>query len=439
MSRSHSRGALIVGGTLVLLLLTAASCQKDDTGVRLGTATVGTVGEVVEAPGAVTARTAATVTAPAAGTVDDLRVEPGDRVAKGDVLAVVDAPELRQRRDAALKALDRLPSGGGGVPSGDFTQVRRTTDKQATDAFEQATDAAAKITDPALRKALQEQVGAAREQYRAASAAAAAAVRAVQRGVSSLGQAVAALSAAQRLQAQQAYELADAAVDALTLKAPVAGVVQFGGPAPAAAPADLSSLVSGAGQTTTPEGVDTSVFKGAYVTAGTPVLTVVDIAHLGLSAEVDETDVLLVKAGVQADVELDAATGASYPATVRSVDLLPTTSARGGVSYRVRLDLGAGKYTDGSGAAPTPRPGMSAVIRLRVRQADDAVTVPASAVVSADGRDTVWAVLGGKYQAVPVRLGVQGEDTVQVLSGVSAGQRIVVAGADRVRPGEEAR
>jgi multidrug efflux pump subunit AcrA (membrane-fusion protein) len=121
------------------------------------------------------------------------------------------------------------------------------------------------------------------------------------------------------------------------------------------------------------------------------------------------------------------------------VDLLPTTSARGGVSYRVRLDLGKGQYTDGSGAAPAPRPGMSAVIRLRVRQADDAVTVPASAVVSADGRDTVWAVLGGRYQAVPVRLGVQGEDTVQVLSGVSAGQQIVVAGADRVRPGDEAR
>jgi HlyD family secretion protein len=439
VSGTHSRGALIVGGTLVLLLLTAASCEADDTGVRLGAATVGTVGEVVEAPGSVTARTAATVSAPAAGTIDDLRVEPGDRVGKGDVLAVVDAPELRQRRDAALKALDRIPSGGGGVPSGDFTQVRRTTDKQATEAFEQATDAADKITDPALRAALREQVGAAREQYRAASAAAAAAVRAVQRGVSSLSAAVSSLSAAQRLQAQQAYELADAAVDALTLKAPVAGVVQFGGPTQAPAPADLSSLVAGGGTRTTAEGVDTSVFKGAYVTAGTPVLTVVDLAHLGLSAEVDETDVLLVKAGTRADVELDAATGASYPATVRSVDLLPTTSARGGVSYRVRLDLGEGRYTDGSGAAPAPRPGMSAVIRLRVRQVDDAVTVPASAVVSADGRDTVWVVQGGRYQAAPVRLGVQGEDTVQVISGVAAGQQVVVAGADRVKPGEEVR
>jgi len=39
---------------------------------------------------------------------------------------------------------------------------------------------------------------------------------------------------------------------------------------------------------------------------------------------------------------------------------------------------------------------------------------------------------------VPVRLGVQGEDVVQVTSGVTAGQRIVVAGADQVHAGDKA-
>jgi HlyD family secretion protein len=146
--------------------------------------------------------------------------------------------------------------------------------------------------------------------------------------------------------------------------------------------------------------------------------------------------VLLVRAGVPATVELDAATGATYAASVRAVDLLPTTSARGGVSYRVRLDLGKGTYGDGR-TAPTPRPGMSAVVRLQVRQATGAVRVPASAIVSADGRDTVWAVRGGKAEQVPVTLGVQGEDVVQVTAGVGAGQRIVVTGADHVSAGQE--
>jgi multidrug efflux pump subunit AcrA (membrane-fusion protein) len=80
---------------------------------------------------------------------------------------------------------------------------------------------------------------------------------------------------------------------------------------------------------------------------------------------------------------------------------------------------------------------MSAVVRLQVRQAPNAVTVPASAIVNADGRDTVWLVRDGKAERVPVTLGVQGEDVVQVSAGLADGQRIVTAGADKVRAGED--
>ncbi len=433
---------IIAAGALVLLGSTAASCDDEPSAIRVGTATVAGVDEIVEAPGTVVARTAATLTAPAAGTLADLRVEPGDRVDRGDLLAVIESPELERRRAAAAEALDQAPSAGG-VPTGGtagFVAAGRRTDEQAAEAFRHAREAADKITDPALKAALRHQVDAAREQYTAASAAVDAALRSVQRGVASLSRAVGALSAAQRLQAEQAYELADAAVEALDLRAPVAGIVQLGGSAQQPAAPDLAGILAGGAvpQAGTPAGVDTAVPEGGYVAAGTPVLTVVDTGRLGLTADVDETDVLLVEAGVEAEAELDAAPGATYPATVRSADLLPTTSARGGISYQVRLDLGEGTYPAGGAAAPDPRPGMSAVIRLRVRQAQDAVTVPASAVVSASGRDTVWAVRDGRFQAVPVTLGVQGEETVQVLSGVSAGDRVVIAGADQVEAGDEA-
>jgi HlyD family secretion protein len=433
-----------LAGLLLLLALTAASCGDKATGVSLGAATRGAVDEIVEAPGSVTARAAATVSSPADGTLTELRVDAGSRVHKGQVVAVIDAPAAQDRLTAAAKALDQANSAG--VPSGGgtagFTTVRRQTDARAGDAFDDARTAAAKVTDPTLKKALLAQVDAASRQYQAASEAAAAAVRSVQRGVAGLGQAVRALTAAQRMQAQQAYDLAAAAVDALTLHAPVAGVVQLGGTSAGSTPS-LTDLIS-SGATAAPStgglgplpGVDAAVPEGAAVSAGTPILTIVDTGRLGLAAEVDETDVLLVKAGVAATVELDAATGATYQATVRAVDLLPTTSSRGGVSYRVRLDLGKGSYAGGT-AAPTPRPGMSAVVRLQVRHVTDAVTVPASAIVNVDGRDTVWTVRSGKAERVPVTLGVQGEDVVQVTAGVAAGQRIVVAGADEVSPGED--
>jgi multidrug efflux pump subunit AcrA (membrane-fusion protein) len=443
--RVPSRPALLIAAAVLLPSLTAASCGHRPSGVSVGAATRGTVDEIVEAPGSVTARAAATVSSPAEGTLAELRVSAGDRVSKGQVVAVIDSPAAQDRLAAAQRALDQTP-GPGALPGGGGTaavaSVTRRTDAQASAAFDAARTAARKVPDATLRAALLKQVDAAEQQYAAASAAAADALRAVRRGVANLSQAVGALGAAQRLQAQQAYELAVAAVDALTLRAPVAGVVQLGGTASGSA-ASLTDLLSSGTVPSAPPaasaslpGVDSAVAVGAAVTAGTPIVTVVDIGRLGLAAEVDETDVLLVKPGGTATAELDAATGATYHATVRAVDLLPTTSAQGGVSYRVRLDLGKGTYQDGR-TAPAPRPGMSAVVRLRVNQAVDAVTVPASAVVNAEGRDTVWAVRDGKAQRVPVTLGVQGEDLVQVTSGITDGQRIVVAGADQVKSGQE--
>ncbi len=434
--------------------MTASSCSDDGPAVSLGAATVGTVAEIVEAPGSITARSAATVSASAAGTLSDLRVEAGDRVQQGQIIAVIDAPEVQARRKAADSLLDQAKHGGGAPTGGSagFTAARRRTDQQAADSLAGAQAAAAKITDPKLRAAFLQQATAAQQQYAAASANAAAAVQSLQQGVASLDQTVSALAQAQRLQAQQADELAHAAVDALTLRAPIAGVVQLGGTAPGgssslagllSAGAGGASGLSAAGSATTGSagaglsGVNGAIVRGGIVAAGTPIVTIVDASHLGLTAEVDETDVLLVRPGSAASVQLDAAPGVTYQATVHAVDLLPSTSARGGVSYKINLDLGKGVGVD-SAAAPVPRPGMSAALRLQVRQAIDVVTVPASAVVNVDGHDTVWTVQDGHYQRVPVTLGVQGEDNVQIATGVTAGQRVIVGGADQLHPGDKA-
>jgi HlyD family secretion protein len=425
VSRTPRRTLVLLTAFVLLPPLTAASCGDQPSGVTVGAAARGTVAEVVEASGAVTARAAATVTAPADGTLASLRAEAGMAVRKGQVVAVIDSPSATQRLDAAQAALDAAAP----TAPADFPAARTHTDADAEKAFGDARDVAAKIGDPVLKKALLTQLEAARQQYQAASDAAEAAVTSLQRGVTSVGAAVDALTAAQRMQAQQAYDLAAAAVDALTLRAPVSGTVQLGGTAATPALTDLLNT-GGAPATTTLPGVDAAVPEGGFVGAGTAILTIVDTSRLGVTAEVDETDVLLVKTGTAGTVELDAAAGVSYPVTVRAVDLLPTTSARGGVSYKVHLNLTVGK-------GPAPRPGMSAIVRLRVREADDAVTVPAGAVISSGGRDTVWIVRDGKAAQVPVTLGVQGEDVVQVAGGLTAGDRIVVSGADRVTAGQD--
>jgi RND family efflux transporter MFP subunit len=175
---------------------------------------------------------------------------------------------------------------------------------------------------------------------------------------------------------------------------------------------------------------------GTPVSTGTTLATIVDVSSLSLQADVDETDVFLVKPGVKAEAQLDAVPGARYPATVASVGLSPTQSARGGVSYRARLTLAAGTMPDGS-PAPAPRPGMSSVADLQVRTARNAISVPATAIVHDGDRDAVWVVRGKLARRQTVTVGTQGEDVVAVTDGLEVGQQVVVRGTDQVREGQE--
>ncbi|HEX6870993.1 MAG TPA: HlyD family efflux transporter periplasmic adaptor subunit, partial [Micromonosporaceae bacterium] len=316
----------------VALSLTAAACEPSDDGIATDTVRIGTVTEVVDVPASVTAKAVATLTAAADGTIAALRVAPGTPVKKGAVLAVIDSPTARKRladAKAALAAAGRV--GGSGYVS--LGGLQQNLDSAANDAFAAARTAANQVSDEQIRAALLAQVTASQQRYESVAKHSRQLVRQVQQGIAGIGEAVQALGEAQRVQARAAYDLAKATVDALTMRAPIAGVVQFARPATASGGDALSGLLgslgagaagaagaagSGGGDQNV-AGVDDVLSVGDRVSAGTPILSIVDISEIGLAGEVDETDVLLVSPGVAADVELDAAPGFSYHATVQSV------------------------------------------------------------------------------------------------------------------------
>ena len=429
---------LAAATTILLLAVTAASCD-DAPEVALAAASRTTVSEVVEAPASVTAKGSATVSSPANGMLASLSVSPGQTVVSGQIIGVIDSPEAQARLAQATEALKAAKqSGGGGSAKVNLGAAQKHLDVSAGAAFAEARSAAEKIPDAAHRQAVLAQIASAEAGYAGVSQNAWQLIRGVERGLASVSSAMRALGAAQVMQAQQAYDLAQSTVDALTLKAPIAGVVQLGGASstPAAPtipglPGDLSSLLGGASAQGggTEAGVSTQVSAGAQVKTGTAIATVVDVSELGLVAEVDETDVLLVKEGLKADAELDAAPGAKLEATVRAIDVLPTPNSRGAVAYKVHLVLSASSIR--------PRPGMSALVRLRVREAANAVAVPAAAVFNADGKDWVWVrSADGTAQRRQVTVGVAGRDLLEITEGLQAGEKVVAKGADRVRQGD---
>jgi RND family efflux transporter MFP subunit len=172
------------------------------------------------------------------------------------------------------------------------------------------------------------------------------------------------------------------------------------------------------------------------VTSGDAVVTVTDVSQLSLSADVDENDVLLVHRGAEATVQLDALQNATYTAKVTGIGVTPKQSTGGGVTYTVTLSLERGTNPDGR-EAPMPKPGMTATVGLQVKSVHDVLSVPSSAVVTSGKDTTVW-VRGPHGTAVrrTVRLGTQGDTSVEILSGLAQGERIVVKGADAIRPGQ---
>lgn len=430
-------------------LLLAACSGGQPSKIRIGAVSRADVAEVVEAPGTVTARATATLRAPAQGTIADLRVSDGDEVHKGEVVAKVSSPsaeeQLAQARDA-----DRQAASGGSVPAGvNLSAFRRQSDRTARQGFASARSAAAQIPDVQARAQVLAQIAKAQAEYGAAAEAAKSAVAQLNAGIGSVTSAMSSITAAQRVQTRAAVRAAERTVDALDLKAPFDGVTSLGGPA-----AGLSDLTGqlpaqlqgqSGGQASLTAGLPgasggakdaAAVAEGVPVADGDAVVTVTDVSRLRLSADVDETDVLQIRRGIAANVELDAAPGATYQATVTGVGATPTQSSGGGVTYKVTLALTGGTYA-GGGRAPSPKPGMSAVVDLRVREARSALSVPSSAIVTSGQSATVWVVSGGRAQRRVVRLGAQGDAVAQVVSGLGEGERIVVRGADDVRQGQK--
>src|SRR4051794_9811889 len=401
--RGRAAGAILAAG---LCLTGLSACGDDDGKVEVGAVERRSVDEVVEAAGSVVARTQVTLRAPASATVDTLRVASGDTVKKGDVLLTLESPAAEDALAAAEAAADDISSTDIDIPdSGNVADGEAA--KAAEKAFDDAEAIARTLPEGPARDAALAQAASMRASFAAAQAQAQAALDRFTAGLGSLAEAVSSLSAAGRLQTQAAVAAAQRTVDALTIRAPADGVVTLGtgnggsgadrsallGSLPAEAQSQASALLGAGSGSGIPAGGPISV--GGPVEAGGLLATIIDDSELTLRAEVDETDILNVKDNIPAEIQLDAVPGAIYPAQVKFVDLAPTTSARGGVSYAVTLSLLPGKLPDGS-EAPKPRPGMSAVVGLKVDEAQDTASVPAAAIVRDGDKDTVWLVENGK-------------------------------------------
>ena len=130
-----------------------------------------------------------------------------------------------------------------------------------------------------------------------------------------------------------------------------------------------------------------------------------------------EADIVNVRRGRAATLTFDVLPGRTVRATVSEIDPTSTVS-NNVVEYGVTVSL--------RNQPASLRPGQTATIQIVTARATNALYVPSAAVQTAGGQSTVTVLRNGKQVTVAVQLGVQGDQTTQILSGLTQGERVVI-------------
>lgn len=165
------------------------------------------------------------------------------------------------------------------------------------------------------------------------------------------------------------------------------------------------------------------VNEGAYVSAGQPLFTVLELDKVWLELEAFEHQLAAIYPGQALSVELLALPGEPLQAEVMLLEPVVDANRRT-VRVRALLDNPDGRL----------KPGMLARASLR-SSVDDALLIPVSAVLQTGQRALVYVQLAEDnptFVGREVTLGRRFNGQYQVLSGLAAGELVVSKGAFRL-------
>jgi multidrug efflux pump subunit AcrA (membrane-fusion protein) len=231
--------------------------------------------------------------------------------------------------------------------------------------------------------------------------------------------------------AQAAVHTAEIATNNTKLYAPTSGTiaslsslgpgdsVSAGGSSSGSSSSSSSSSSSGSGSST--GGAATAGSLGdsgssSSSSSSTGFAEIVNTNSLTMTVAFSESDISKVKVGQAATVSLDALAGVQLAAHISSIALVGTTSSSV-VSYDATLTLDQNDSR--------VKPGMSASASVITGQASG-VTVPNAAVTGSGSLGTVTLQKNGKDVSQQVVVGLRGDSRTQIISGVNAGDQLVI-------------
>lgn len=162
--------------------------------------------------------------------------------------------------------------------------------------------------------------------------------------------------------------------------------------------------------------------QGSTVFPGQPLLTIDDDAGYQLELAVPESMAVRVKAGTTVHVTLDAVGG---PQAGRIAEIVPAADPASR-TFTAKVPL----------AAKGLKSGMFGRGSLTVGEGGQAITLPKGSVMERGALTSVWVVAADNSARLRlIKAGRVLGDRVEVLSGLSDGDRVVVSGGEKITEG----
>lgn len=324
-----------------------------------------------EASGTVHARTAATISSKVSGYVERVAVDQGSRVAQGQTLITLDARDLEAGLRRAQAGVSEVTSA---IPEADSAAAAAKASLDLAEATSK------RMEELAAKKSISNQemdeatakVKAARANYEM--------VRARRTQLTS-----------RLAQANEEQRAAQVMRDYARIVAPFAGVVTA-----------------------------KTVEPGNLAMPGAPLLTIESAGGYRLEASVEESKIASVRAGDRVRVSLEAA---DCEGAGRVSEIVPTVDAATR-SYIVKIDLPPANDAGKTQTCRDLRSGMfgRALFPLGKR---NVIAIPAAALVERGQLRSVFVSEDGWARTRLVTIGQRSGETVEVLSGLNDGERVV--------------
>ena len=336
---------------------------------------------VLVATGYVIARRSSDVGVKVGGRLATIVFEEGTHVRKGEVIAEIEHADLDAQLEASRKAVAEAEA--------QLAQMTAARDEEVRNLERQRSLEKAGIATTATLTAAESTTAVAVARVRSADAAIAS--------------------------ARARVRVSEEALENTNVRAPFDGVV--------------IKKRTEVGETVSPFGV-----QGQATREGGAIATIADLRELEVQTEVSENNVAKLRAGMPAEVKLQAYQDQIFKGRVR--DIFPSADRSKSI-VEVRVSI--------LDADARVKPEMTASVTFEERRAKETtatparpvVLIPKRAVTERSGKPAVWVVLGGVAARRDVTIGADRIDQVEVLSGVVAGDAVILnpppGVADRAR------